>query len=60
MEVLKHNKETFREYLKFVGYNEAQVEAIGERFIGQQANKRDYLLFQQYIYGKEFKNLYDE
>lgn len=60
MEVLRHNKETFREYLAFVGYSEAQVEEIAGRLIQQEPTQEDYLLFQQYIAGKEFKHLYDE
>lgn len=60
MEVLRHNKETFREYLQFVGYSGAQVEKISGRFIKQQANKEDWLLFQQYLAGLDMKHLYDE
>lgn len=55
-----HDKETFREYLQFIGYSSRQVEEIAGRLIQQEPHQEDYLLFQQYIAGKEFKHLYDE
>lgn len=60
MEVLRHNKETFRDYLQFVGYSGAQVEEIAERFIRQQAKKEDWQLYQLFLAGKDWKHLYDE
>lgn len=60
MEVLRHNKETFQEYLTLVGYSRPQGEEIAKRFIQQEPRQEDILLFQQYIAGKEFKHLYDE
>lgn len=60
MEILKHGKETFMEYLTLVGCNDSQVEKILNRFIKQKPTQEDCILFQQYIAGKDFKNLYDE
>ena len=49
MEVLRHNKETFQEYLQFIGYTPVEIERIGNRIASQKGTKDDYGLFYEYI-----------
>lgn len=44
-----HNKETFRDYLLFVGFHEAEIDTITERLIEQKGYKEDFLLFRDYL-----------
>lgn len=47
-----HNKETFRDYLQFVGYTAGEVESVTNRLGEQRATKDDFLLFREYLENK--------
>lgn len=44
-----HNKDTFRDWLQFVGYTPKEIESIGTRIGAQKGTKEDYLLFWEYL-----------
>lgn len=52
-----HNKETFYDYLLFVGLNEDEAAGISERIRNQSATPGDYSYFYSYIRGK--KSIYE-
>lgn len=56
-----HNKDTFRDWLLFVGYAPKEVENIGNRIGAQRGTKEDYNLFFEYLATKEdlLEHLYD-
>ena len=44
-----HNKDTFIEWLLFVGYTPKEIERIGNRIGAQKGTKEDYNLFFEYL-----------
>ena len=47
-----HDKETFREYLQFIGIDKKEAAQIGKRIGAQAGTPNDYLYFGKYLEGK--------
>lgn len=54
-----HNKETFYDYLLFVGLDEDGAAKILNRIAKLKGKREDLLLFQYYLEGKNWKHLYE-
>lgn len=47
-----HNKETFTEYLQFVGFTEHEAKTLVLRIIARKASAKDVVLLFEYLDGK--------
>ena len=47
-----HNKETFRDYLLFVGFDEIRADETINRLARENGNRRDFSMFRQYLENK--------
>lgn len=54
-----HNKETFYDYLLFVGLDENEAAKTLNRIAKQKGKREDLLLFQYYLEGKNWKHLFE-
>lgn len=56
-----HNKDTFVEYLEYMGYSGREIRCIDRRISEQRMTREDKTLFLQYASTKEqtLKRLYD-
>lgn len=55
-----HDKETFRDWLLFVGYTPIEMEQITKRLREQKGTYNDHALYDEYLETKDLKHLYDE
>lgn len=54
-----HQQETFRDYLKSIGFRESGASEVMERLAHNRGDREDHILLQEYLTGKEslIKNL---
>lgn len=50
--VTMHDKETFREYLQFIGIDKKEAAQISKRLRIQEGTRSDYQYFENYLEGK--------